>query len=121
MLGSMQRIAFADESGLDGLSPCYAIGVVSLDHGCRSSFEKYFKAKLIDHGVVGEAKWKKVSTSHGLINFGLDALHSILQSQSAAFDVIVVNTSQFRNWRSPLMTREQAFYQTYTFLLNHIA
>src|SRR5882672_4144590 len=116
----MKRIAFADESGLDGLSPCYAIGVVSLDASRRQVFEKYFEKKLIDHGVVGEAKWKKITTSHGLINFALDALHSIMRSQTAAFDVIVVNKSQFRNWNSEIITREEAFYQTYTYLLKHI-
>jgi hypothetical protein len=117
----MKRIAFADESGLDGLSPCYGIGVVSFDHECLSNFEEYFKSKLVSHGVVGEAKWKKTRDSHGLINFGLDALDSIIRSHSASFDIIVVNTALFRNWNSVLMTREDAFYQTFTFLLNHIA
>lgn len=117
----MKRIAFADESGLDGLSPCYTIGVVSFDHNCLSGFQDYFKSKLESHGVVGEAKWKKIRTSHGLINFTLDALNSILHSHSASFDVIVVNTAPYRNWNSVFWTHEDAFYQTFTILLNHIA
>lgn len=114
------RIAFADESGLDARSPCYSIGVVSLDSSYRSGFEKYFQEKLVQHGVVGEAKWKKTTTSHGLINFALDALDSIIRSHSGALDVIVVNKSQYRNWNSGFMDREEAFYQTYTQLLKHI-
>ena len=121
MAFSMKRIAFADESGLDGLSPCYGIGVVSFDHECLNDFEEYFKSKLVSHGVVGEAKWKKIRNSHGLINFGLDALNSILRSHTASFDIIVVNAGRYRNWNSVLWTREDAFYQTFTFLLNHIA
>jgi hypothetical protein len=117
----MKRIAFADESGLDGLSPCYAIGVVSFDHDCLTDFEHYFKCKLESHGVVGEAKWKKIRTSHGLINFTIDALNSILRSHSASFDVIVVDTARYRNWNSVLWKHEDAFYQTFTILLNHIA
>jgi hypothetical protein len=121
MTAIMKRIAFADESGLNGLSPCYAIGVVSFDHECLRGFEEYFQSKLESHGVVGEAKWKKIRNSHGLINFGLDALYSILHSHSASLDVIVVDIARYRNWNSIFWTHEDAFYQTFTFLLNHIA
>jgi hypothetical protein len=117
----MKRIAFADESGINGKANCYTIGVVSFDADCLDLFEEYFKSKLTSHGVQGEGKWTKVRGSHGLINFTLDALGSILRSHSASFDDIVVNTSLFRNWSAPLMTKEDAFYQTYTFLLRHIA
>lgn len=117
----MTRIAFADESGIDGKTNCYAIGVVSFEADCLDRFEDYFKSKLTSHGVQGEGKWTKVRGSHGLINFTLDALNAILHSQSASFDAIVVNTSLFRNWSSPLMLKEDAFYQTYTLLLRHIA
>jgi hypothetical protein len=115
------RIAFADESGIDGNADCYAIGVVSFDRKWLDGFEAHFRSKLVSHGVQGEAKWTKVRGSHGLINFTLDGLDSILRSQSGSFDVIVVNTSLFRNWSSPLMTKEDAFYQTYTYLIRHIA
>jgi hypothetical protein len=117
----MTRIAFADESGIGGNSNCYAIGVVSFDADCVDGFEDYFRIKLISHGVQGEGKWTKVRTSHGLINFALDALAAILRSHSATFDAIVVNTSLYRNWSSPIMTKEDAFYQTYTYLLRYIA
>jgi hypothetical protein len=95
--------------------------VVSFDADCLDEFEGYFKSKLLTHGVQGEGKWTKIKESHGLINFTLDALSSILRSHSASFDTIVVNTALFRNWNSPLMTKEDAFYQTYTYLLRHIA
>lgn len=116
----MSRVAFADESGTDGGAPCYSIGIISFDASCLEKFEKHFSDKLLSHGVIGEGKWKKVKNSHGLINFALDALDTILGSKSGSFDVIVVNTALFRNWNSPLMTREEAFYRTYTFLLRYI-
>lgn len=115
----MARIAFADESGTNGNPGCYSIGVVSLDAANLVGFERHFNAKLESHGVQGEGKWTKIRGSHGLINFTLDALNSILHSGTASFDVIVVNTSLFRNWN--LMPKEDAFYQTFTYLLCHIA
>jgi hypothetical protein len=121
MRTEMTRIGFADESGTDGKTDCYAIGVVSFDAECLEGFEDYFRSKLISHGVQGEGKWTKVRTSHGLINFALDVLDAILRSKSGSFDVIVVNTALYRNWSSPLITKEDAFYRTYTLLLRHIA
>jgi len=117
----MKRVAFADESGIDGRTSCYSIGTVSVDGNRLDDFEEYFKLKLLEHGVQGEAKWTRVRMSHGLINFALDALSTILRSNSASFDVIVVNTGLFRNWSMRLVTKETAFYQTYTYLLRHIA
>src|SRR5688500_18999693 len=117
----MTRVAIADESGADRKAAGYAIGVMSCDAGCLKGFEELFRDKLLSHGVLGEGKWKKVKNSHGLINFALDALDAILGSKSGSFDTIVVNTALYRNWNSPLMTREKAFYKTYTLLLRHIA
>ena len=117
----MKRVAFADESGIDGRTSCYSIGAVSVDADRLEVFEEYFKSKLLEHGVQGEAKWTRIRMSHGLINFALDALNSVLRSDSASLDVIVVNTSLFRNWTMSLVTKEAAFYQTYTYLLRHIA
>ncbi len=114
-----KRIAFADESGTDGRAKCYSIGVVSFEASCLEAFERHFKSLLSTHGVQGEAKWTQVRTSHGLINFTLDALNSILCSRTASFDAIVVNTELFRNWRL-VANKETAFYQTYTYLLRHI-
>ena len=117
----MTRLAFADESGTHGNTACYSIGVVSIDAAALDRFERHFRSKLISHGVQGEGKWTKVRSSHGLINFALDALYSIIHSRTASFDVIVVNTSLFRNWSSPDKTKEDAFYQTFTYLLCHVA
>ena len=79
------RIAFADESGTDGRSKCYTIGVVSFEASCLDAFEQHFTSLLVRHGVQGEAKWTRLRTSHGLINFALDALNSILRSRTASF------------------------------------
>jgi len=38
-----ERIAFADESGTDGSTPCYAIGVVSVAKGRLESFNRVFR------------------------------------------------------------------------------
>ncbi len=115
------RIAFADESGTDGSSRCYAIGVLSFPEDRIIHFEEVFAQLIARHGVTGEAKWSKVGNSHGLINFTIDWLDRILRSRSASFDVIVVNTFLYQEWAKRGANREQAFYKTYTFLLRHIA
>lgn len=117
----MPLIGFADESGTAGNARCYAIGVVSVDAGARRDFEAHFRGLHASHGVQGEAKWTRVRTSHGLTNFALAALDSIMRSRSSSVDIIVVNKRLFRNWNSPTIGTEGAFYQTYTYLLKHIA
>lgn len=112
------RIAFADESGTDNHSPCYAIGVISVESTRREAFERYLTELRAAHRFTGEAKWTRVRTSHGLTNFALASLDAILRSSTAEFDVIVVNKSLFRNWA--IIGPESAFYQTYTYLLRHI-
>jgi hypothetical protein len=116
----MAKIGFADESGTDDRSVCYAIGVVSLPAVCLPAFDARIEALKRTHGVEGEPKWTRVRTSHGLVNFALDCLHLIISEPSFSFDVIVVNKRQYRNWQGTSLDRETAFYQTYTFLLRHI-
>jgi hypothetical protein len=117
----MGRIAFADESGLDGKTHCYAIGVVSLDDSRLDGFERMFFDLKARHSVTSELKWQKVGNSHGLINLALDWLYRILKSTTASFDAMVVNTSLYRNWCERGANRDNAFYTTYTLLLGHIA
>lgn len=116
----MGRIAFADESGTDGKTKCYAIGVVSVAKNKLRGFNESFELLRRQHGVSQEAHWEGVNKGHGLINFGLDWLDRVLRSETARFDVIVVNTRMYRKW-SMRANREEAFYQTYTYLLRHIA
>jgi hypothetical protein len=116
----MTSVGFADESGTDGGSPCYAIGVVSVARDCLAPFvERLMQLKAV-HGVEGEAKWTRVRTSHGLINFLLDCLNLVVAEPSAAFDVIVVRKDLYRNWQGGSAEHEVAFYKTYTYLLRHI-
>lgn len=117
----MSRVAFADESGIDGNTKCYAIGVVSVESTRLASFNDAFLRSKAQHGVSQEAKWTSVRNGHGLINLGIDWLHRILKSSTARFDVIVVNTKKYRKWAQPGADREGAFYLTYTLLLQHLA
>lgn len=114
----MARIAFADESGTHEGTKCYTIGVISFEADKLACFEEHFQKLIQGHGVVGEAKWGKISNSHGLVNFVLDCLNAVLHSKTASFDAIVVNKDLFRNWEA--LEHEEAFYQTYTYLLRHI-
>lgn len=117
----MARIAFADESGTTDVSPCYAIGVVSVAEEYVTAFNQRFESLRKQHGVKGEAKWTRVRKGHGLVNFALDWLYRLLSSQTGCFDVIVVHKDLFRKWGRTAEEKEDAFYMTYTFLLRHIA
>lgn len=116
----MPKIGFADESGTDSKSPCYAIGVLLLDVNRLSAFEGVLQGLRVTHGISHELKWKRISNSHGAINFLLEALDLILKSTTVTFDVIVVRKTLFRNWQGDAIQQEKAFYQTYTFLLRHV-
>ena len=118
---TVSRIAFADESGTGGRSPCYSIGVVSMATEKQDQLNEHFSALKRKHGVEEEVKWTRVRKGHGLINLILDALDFILRSETAAFDAIVVCKELYRNWHGSGLQKEQAFYQTYTLLLRHIA
>ena len=116
----MARVAFADESGIDGSTKCYAIGVVSVAASRIGHFNQVFESLKRKHGVDNEVRWTSVRNSHGLVNLGIDWLHRIVTSSTARFDAIVVNTALYRKWRDSA-GREEAFYRTYTFLLRHLA
>lgn len=117
----LSRIAFADESGIDGNPKCYAIGVVSVSKAKLRGFNDVFAKLKREHGVGNEVRWKSVAKGHGLINLSIDWLDRILRSETARFDVIVVNTEMYRKWSQRGAEREDAFYVTYTYLLRHLA
>lgn len=117
----MSRIAFADESGTDANPKCYAIGVVSVAKRRLGNFNRVFELLKRQHGVEQEVRWSSVRNGHGMINLGIDWMHRILKSNTARFDVIVVNAEQYQKWSQRGADREEAFYVTYTFLLRHLA
>jgi len=117
----VSRIAFADESGIDGNPKCYAIGVVSVAKNRLGSFNAVFEQLKKEHGFSQEVRWKSIGKGHGLINLSIDWLYRILKSNTVRFDVIVVNTEQYRKWSQQGADREGAFYATYTQLLRHLA
>lgn len=108
---------YCDESGTTVSDWCYTIGALSVPQACYPKFERCLNNLIATHGIVGEVKWKKVGTSHGLINFGLDLLRLILNG-SYCFSAIVVKKSTYRKWAA---NQETAFYTTYTLLLEHCA
>ncbi len=116
----MPRVVFADESGTDNHCRCYTIGAVSVSSDEREGFEARVAGLKTLHGVLGEAKWTRVRTSHGLINFVLDCLDLVLRHPAVSFDAIVVHKKLYNNWQGDGAQQEVAFYKTYTYLLRHI-
>lgn len=113
----MEWSFFSDESGISGVERCYTIGAILLPSDRVDEFNEMTIELSKSHGITGEAKWTKVSSSYGLINFGLDMLKRIIDGDYC-FNAIVVNKAPYRKWKS---TREEAFYTTYTLLIEHCA
>jgi hypothetical protein len=116
---SRERLyVFADESATSAPYPCYGIGALVVPAAHLERFNTYVLKKLAEHGVVGEAHWTKVGTSHGLMNFAIELWRDVLNHPEVRFGAILVHKALFRNWAAD---REAAFYQTYTYLLRHVA
>jgi hypothetical protein len=111
-------VVFADESATSPGYPCYGIGALIVPAERLDAFNEYVRHRLVEHGVVGEAKWSKVGNSHGLINFAVQLWRDILNHPDARFAAIVVDKRRYRNWA---VAHEPAFYKTYTLLLRHVA
>lgn len=109
---------FADESATSVEYPCYGIGALVVPASRLERFNAHVVHKLAAHGVVGEARWTKVDTSHGLINFAIEMWRDVLNHPEVRFSAIVVRKDLYRNWQ---VDPETAFYTTYTFLLRHAA
>jgi hypothetical protein len=107
---------FADESGIDSSYRCYGIGALTVPDTRLDSFIGTIEGLAETHGVVGEVKWKKLGNSHGQVNFGIDLAKHVL-AEGYRFDAIVVTKNRFRNWT--LNGPEEAFYQSYTYLVKH--
>ena len=117
----MTRIAFADESGIHKGAPCYGIGVVSVRRDHLDAFNNRFDAIVDEHNIAGELKWEDIGNRRSDINAIIDLVTAIVRSRTAFFDVIVVNTKLYRNWKGSAADKETAFYKTYTQLLRHMA
>jgi Protein of unknown function (DUF3800) len=109
---------FADESATSPTYPCYGIGALVVPASRLDRFNAHVGKKLAEHGVVGEARWTKVATSHGLMNFAIELWRDVLNHPAVRFGAIVVHKEKYLKWH---VDREDAFYTTYTFLLRHVA
>lgn len=109
---------FADESATSPPHPCYGIGALVVPASHLDPFNAYVVRKLAEHGVAGEAHWTKIGNSHGVMNFALELWRDVLNHPTVRFGAIIVHKGMYRNWK---LDAEKAFYQTYTFLIRHVA
>lgn len=111
-----KHLIFADESGTDPQHKCYTIGALKLNPEQVDVVTAKFDELYMNHGIVGEIKWKKVGSSGGIEQFGLEMLKFLLDND-IELSFIVVWKSVFRKWKE---NKENAFYMTYNYLLRHI-
>ncbi len=113
----MPRIAYADESGTDARSKCYAIGVLTIPAVEKEGFDEWFRERKSEHGVQGELKWTHIRNSHGAINFLIDLLRMVIFSPSLTYSTIVVRKEYYMLWQGNAKKKERVFYKTYTFFV----
>lgn len=117
----MEYIFYGDESGQNLKNyKAYGIGAFLIPKAQEERYNRVFEELADKHKINKEVGWKTLNSSYNIINFGMDVLRVVLTT-SASFTSIMVHKDHFRNWSSTRISREDAFYQTYTFLLRHIA
>jgi hypothetical protein len=117
----MEYIFYGDESGQNLKNyKAYGIGAFLIPKAQEERYNRVFEELAKKHNINKEIGWKTLNNSYNIINYGMDVLRVILTT-SASFTSIIVHKDHFRNWSSGRISQEDAFYQTYTFLLRHIA
>lgn len=110
---------FADESGMDGDSPCYTIGMVAVALSKLDAFNSYFEQIKIEQRVrAEELKWGAFRKRANVLNMGQHLLSAVLRSETASYSCIVVHRNEFAKWGEDPV---DAFYTTYTLLLQNFA
>ena len=119
-MATPEFIVYCDESGISAGPRCYSIGALVMPVSMAAAFEQWFTTTRSKHGLpVEEQKWKKLKASHGRINFLLEMFRGLLRHPDCRLHIMVVNTGLYRNWRT--LSTEEAFYQTYTHLIQGVA
>ncbi len=113
----MHRIAISDESHTHNPGKCYGIGAFVMPADRYADMDLMVRRIFETHGIVDEMKWSVTPTAPR-IAAACEAIEALLKSD-ARFYVIVVEKSTFANRRR--LGNEDAFYQTYQFLADHIA
>ncbi|MCW8900999.1 MAG: DUF3800 domain-containing protein [Gammaproteobacteria bacterium] len=117
----MEYIFYGDESGQNIRDyKAYGIGAFLIPKEQEERYLELLNELSEKHKINKELGWKTLKNSYNVINFGMDVMRVILTT-SACFTSIIVHKENFINWNKDKMNREDAFYQTYTFLLRHIA
>jgi len=114
------HLVFADESGTDADCPCYTIGALAVPARVQDAFLGAFAALRDKHHVMHEVKWNRVGKTYGVLNFVLDWMH-LIQRTALTYNAIVVKKAPYWKWSKPGADRDEAFYTTYTQLINHVA
>lgn len=112
----MSKIAFMDETGIHDV-PYYTIGALIIEEQELQDVNDKFNKWKTEKKIIGEVKWKDIDKNYSAINLGLGLLQRILEGKYI-FHAMVVDKDRYRNWKK---NRDEAFYQTVTILLKHIA
>ena len=106
---------YSDESGTSNKEKCYTIGAILVPEDLSQCFNQFLQDLVTKHKIQSEIKWEKISNSYNMMNFAIDLLKELLIGPYV-FTCIVVLKSAYRKWH---INQEEAFYTTYTLLLEH--
>lgn len=113
----MGYLLYSDESGTGNSDHCYTIGALLVPEEQSAAFRQRIVDLKRRFNVDYEAKWERVRTSYGLMNFAIEVLREVLRSD-CCFAGIVVRKGTYRKWQ---LNQIDAFYATYTLLIEFCA
>lgn len=111
----MEYAFFSDESGISSREKCYSIGAILIPSNLNEHFHDFLLGLTTKHRITTEIKWEKVARSYNVMNFAIDLLKELVAGPYV-FTCIVVLKSAYRKWHQ---NETDAFYTTYTLLLEH--
>ena len=114
----MKYLAFCDESGIQAGSPCYTIAAIAVPESDFSAIEQELDVILRSNGVDRELHWSDIRSSQGAAEAAVECFRSVIGADELNFaHAIAVLKAPYKKWQQD---REEAFYQTYTYLLQHL-
>jgi len=111
----MKFTLYADESGTHDKAKCYTIGAILVPEQYIARFRNDLQDNKEKYKITSEIKWHDIRTSYNIMNFSIDVLRMILRGPYI-YTCIVVLKNSYRKWQ---IDQENAFYTTYTLLIEH--
>lgn len=114
----MKHLAFCDESGIQAGSPCHTIAAIAVPESDFGAIEQELDSILRGKRVNRELRWSDIRSSRGAVEAAIECFRTVVGPDTPNLaHAIAVLKAPYQKWQQ---NREEAFYQTYTYLLKHL-